>query len=197
MQIHHANVVLGDEEDVWNVLAGLNFKRHANPDLLSIRQETLGIDEAREISDWAIKKPFGEIKVAIITTAALTLEAQNALLKIFEEPPSGTYFFLVISSVGILLPTLMSRVAVLDKGRTSVVEEDLGAKFVNSTLPQRMKIVSKIAKDKNKEEAKALVASVLRRSRNNAEDLLKIEKYLATRSPSIKMLLEYLAIMVY
>lgn len=37
------------------------------------------------------------------------IEAQNALLKVFEEPPNGVCFVLVTPSKNILLPTICSR----------------------------------------------------------------------------------------
>jgi DNA polymerase III delta prime subunit len=47
--------------------------------------------------------------VIIDSAEKLTLEAQNALLKIFEEPPSHTVIGLISNSVEALLPTLRSR----------------------------------------------------------------------------------------
>lgn len=42
-----------------------------------------------------------------------TVEAQNALLKILEEPPSYAYILLECQSTGSLLPTILSRVQVV------------------------------------------------------------------------------------
>ena len=37
------------------------------------------------------------------------LQAQNALLKVLEEPPADTYFLLVVHQVSKMLPTILSR----------------------------------------------------------------------------------------
>ena len=43
----------------------------------------------------------------------MTPEAQNALLKIFEEPPANVYFFLLCDNASALLSTVRSRAPVL------------------------------------------------------------------------------------
>lgn len=53
--------------------------------------------------------------------------AQNAFLKMFEEPPSNVYFFLITSDASKLLPTVRSRALVL---RT----EKLNREQINSVL---------------------------------------------------------------
>ncbi|MHB1864663.1 MAG: hypothetical protein ACYCPS_00650 [Candidatus Saccharimonadales bacterium] len=73
----------------------------------------IGIDEIRQTIEFLILKvPNKKLinRVVIIERAdRLTLEAQNALLKNLEEPPSGTVFILTYESVSSLLPTITSR----------------------------------------------------------------------------------------
>jgi DNA polymerase-3 subunit delta' len=57
----------------------------------------------------AITAPSGMRVVAIDDAQALTVEAQNALLKLIEEPPSRTVFILVTNQLESLLPTVRSR----------------------------------------------------------------------------------------
>lgn len=54
----------------------------------------------------------GDIRRVIIVTKAhtLTIEAQNAFLKLLEEPPADTVFMLLTSQIDALLPTIRSRV---------------------------------------------------------------------------------------
>ena len=54
----------------------------------------------------------------------MNASAQNAALKILEEPPANTYFFLLCSSSSALLPTIRSRAPVLRMQRFSVEELD-------------------------------------------------------------------------
>lgn len=48
---------------------------------------------------------------------ASSLEAQNALLKVLEEPPENVLFVLTSSSVSRLLPTIVSRTKVVKLGK--------------------------------------------------------------------------------
>jgi len=69
--------------------------------------ERFGIDEARALIEEAQLKNFGTITF-FIATASLPTEAQQALLKLFEEPQPGTTFVLLVSH-GTIIPTLRSR----------------------------------------------------------------------------------------
>ena len=67
------------------------------------------MDQARKIGLDSGRKSFaGGRKFFLIETNIVGEEAQNALLKIFEEPTEDTHFF-VIMPQDILLPTLRSR----------------------------------------------------------------------------------------
>jgi DNA polymerase-3 subunit delta' len=72
---------------------------------------TIKIDQVRDIIDRAGYRPFeGRRRVVIIDQAdALVPQAQNALLKTLEEPPSASAFLLVTSRPDALLPTVISR----------------------------------------------------------------------------------------
>lgn len=74
---------------------------------------TLGIDAIRTLKNFLWQKPvFSSRRAAIIDEAELlTTEAQNALLKIAEEPPPSTLLILVTSDIEALAPTLRSRLS--------------------------------------------------------------------------------------
>ncbi|MEW5866006.1 MAG: hypothetical protein AB1774_03995 [Bacillota bacterium] len=77
------------------------------PDGLSIK-----IDQVREVKKDMSFKPrrAGGFRVTIVENAErMTLEAQNSLLKLLEEPPENTVFLLVTANPSGLLPTVRSR----------------------------------------------------------------------------------------
>ena len=86
-----------------------------HPDVLTIAvpsgKQEIGIDRIRELKRFASLQPAqGRAKVAIIDEApALTVPAQNALLKTLEEPPPRSFVILVAASPDALLPTVRSR----------------------------------------------------------------------------------------
>ncbi len=71
----------------------------------------ISIDQVREVEHEVSRPPVeGRRRVVLILNAEnLTLEAQNALLKVLEEPPEHTVFLLVSSSPTAVLPTIRSR----------------------------------------------------------------------------------------
>ncbi len=88
-----------------------------NPDLIyldpadSENEQSIGITEIRKVKSFLSLSPLvGKYKFVIINDAHLmTEEAQNALLKILEEPSQSSVLILVTSNSNLLLPTVISR----------------------------------------------------------------------------------------
>lgn len=72
---------------------------------------TISVEAVRTIKADAPSFPCeGELKFYIIKDSdKLTVQAQNALLKILEEPPSFVVFILITENASLLLPTIRSR----------------------------------------------------------------------------------------
>lgn len=97
----------------------------AHPDVLVIsRQENVKTgkmsldvraEQAEEIRRFAsLASAFGGNKMIVVEEAdALNASSANMLLKILEEPPENTFFFLRAASLTHVLPTLVSRSVVL------------------------------------------------------------------------------------
>jgi len=105
----------GLESDACGTCAACRrIARGTHPDVIVLEpgdSGTIKIDPVREIIDRAQYRPFeGRRRAVIVDHAdALTDDAQSALLKILEEPPSGSVFLLVTSSPDALLSTVRSR----------------------------------------------------------------------------------------
>ncbi len=86
---------------------------HPDVQLLSVTpgKKEIGIDRIRDVKRFMQLQPLrGKAKVAIIDEAhLLTIPAQNALLKVLEEPPPRSFLLLVSSNPEALLATVRSR----------------------------------------------------------------------------------------
>lgn len=78
-------------------------------------KRNITVDQVRGMIRRLATKPTVAEKRAIIIDPADDMEksAVNALLKVLEEPPTGTYFLLIAHQPGRLLPTVRSRCRVL------------------------------------------------------------------------------------
>src|SRR5688572_26938007 len=89
------------------------FSVGSHPDWLLLQPETrqLKIEQIRDAIGFAQNtSQRGGAKVIVLEPAeAMNLNAANALLKILEEPPAGTFLLLISGQPGLLLPTLRSR----------------------------------------------------------------------------------------
>jgi DNA polymerase III subunit delta' len=98
----------------------------------------ISVDQVRGLADlFDLSPAMSDWRVAVIDTVdELDAPGANALLKMLEEPPSNSLFFLVSHAPGRLLPTIRSRCrrlefkALDDDAMTSILESrapDLGA----------------------------------------------------------------------
>lgn len=84
-----------------------------HPDCFEISKENevIKIDEIRQLNQNLRLTSFNsKAKIALIYQAdRMNVASNNALLKLLEEPPEHTYFFLTVSQRERLLPTIQSR----------------------------------------------------------------------------------------
>lgn len=93
---------------------------------------SIGIDNIRELRLKFSLKSFSGIKqfIFINDAEAMTREAQNALLKILEEPPRNTVFVIFNQDENALLPTIHSRCTIINVGKPRL--NDLEQYFIKN-----------------------------------------------------------------
>lgn len=96
---------------------------------------SLSVEDIREASEFLSRFPtVGRYRVAIIDAAErLTVSAENALLKVLEEPNSTSVIILITHLPGNLLATVRSRLFGIVFSPIS--SDELHAFFVNSPVP--------------------------------------------------------------
>ncbi len=122
--------------------------------------QSIGIETVKLIQKKLYFKPIkSPYKLLIIEDAQLlTPEAQNALLKVLEEPPANTHIMLGTESIETLLPTIQSRcqIIILEEEKKELSEkmiEELStfiATLPELTIGEKLKHAEQLAKDKEK-----------------------------------------------
>jgi DNA polymerase III delta prime subunit len=130
---------------------------------------TIGIDEVKNMQKKLFLKPIKSQTKAVILEDAqlLTIEAQNALLKVLEEPPANTIIILSSDSIEPLLATIISRCQIIeikDKNHgLSEKEIQEATEFLEMlsgmSIGEKLKKAESISKDKQK--AKAWIANLI------------------------------------
>ncbi len=121
-ELPHAILLSGEigtgKKTLARTLAG-QILRHPNMDtypyFLQIApvKNTIGIEAIRDVRSFLGRKTTGQAEVRRIVLIGdahtMTSEAQNALLKSLEEPPSDTIIMMTASDLNLLKATILSR----------------------------------------------------------------------------------------
>lgn len=208
---HHAYYVEGPQS-MLEILAidareRFDFKAGHNPDAHVRHFEKFGIEESRWLTDAGSFKSAGGRALFVVGIASATTEAQQALLKLFEEPQEGTVYVLLVPH-GTLLATLRSRMLPYPARLDEEAGTSSAKKFLSLAGKERSDFISKLLKDDEgtRERVRGFVNALeaelyVRPTRSNSpqarqalEDIAMVRTYLQDRSPSLKMLLEHLAV---
>jgi hypothetical protein len=170
----------------------------------------LDIETARTIISWA-KSSYDENRVGLISFHTIGVPAQNALLKILEEPNEKTRFILVTSNKENLIDTVLSRVLHHDLTESVVKNISHNTKEFASTKPtERMKlpiITSLLSQTdeegrKDREAVRTFILSLVdvysrqSQSQQYILEILEVASYASDPSSSGKALLEYLSLLL-
>ncbi len=223
--LHHAYLIEGNRENIFSQVSSylekeLQFSLKNNPDFWQGDFDTFGINDGRNINELQNKKAiagsnpktFGSGKqIFIIKTNFITREAQNSLLKMFEEPTDNTHFFIIMNSSEVLLPTLKSRLMTIRHESSNNSQVDFAKEFLGVGMSDRLRMIKKFFGDTKKKipadksgaieflnELEKQLKQKTDFRKTSKEDvaifneIIKCRSYLNDRSPSVKMLLEHL-----
>lgn len=218
---HHAYLFVGSRAQGIaaaraHAASALGIAGGDHPDIAVLEFGLFSVADARRLTMLAAQSPVaGDVRCLIVAAGRLFHEAQNALLKLFEEPPEGTTLILVVPTEGILLPTLRSRLIALPL-REAREQDDAAAVFLAAGKEAREKQVAKLVarsrsdKDAEKQaarlEAVSLVAGIMMRLRAQEThesgshaalaDLTRLAPLLHDRSAPLKLIFEHLLLVI-
>ncbi len=212
--LHHAYIIEGKKESVLKQLLAffehdLGISLANNPDYWRVEFPLFGVEEARLLKErqsfFSASAQKGTRKLFVICAERFSVEAQNALLKVLEEPTAGTHIFFILPDVSRVLPTVRSRIALIRAGDDARAAKNANAFFAASHA-EREKLITPIAEEKDRAGAFALLAGIedavkerlkqtsdMREYNASLSAIHKCRAHLSSRAPSIKMLLEYVA----
>ncbi len=212
---HHAYLVEGDLDlsfkELILALEALGIPTLGNPDIFIKDYENLLIDHAREIKDFQSESAsaINKKKIIILKTLGFSYQAQNALLKVFEEPRPGVVIFLIMPDSTKLYPTLRSRLlgTVGEYAPHESLKKDAKV-FLNGTIKIRLDFLKKFLDVESKPILKEKAVNFLNQleeelskrdslaDKDRVKDIYLAKKYIGDQGSSPKILLEHLAVVL-
>ncbi len=201
-------------DELTRRLASEGFIERGSPDLYMRSYRSFGIDEARELRERAQRKAISrEGRVFAVFVPSMTNDAQNALLKVLEEPPAGAVFFFIAPSPEMFLPTLRSRVQMLElageraKKESALVDPE---SFLAATREKRLEMLKPLYEHDEDEgrDIGSVIGFLQALERRFAEEKLSKEmheglqaiyrarKFAGDKGSLLKALLEQMALLV-
>ncbi len=210
MQAHHAYVYEGPAALLGALATDartrFGFEGAGTAEVQVELWEKFGIDESRAlVTQTSLRSATGRA-LFVLGIVSITSEAQQALLKLFEEPQVGVVFVVLVPH-GSLLPTLRSRFLEYPGKIAKSHADTAAAEFLSWPYAKRSAWVTAFVKkeDGAREQVRAFVddlEAVLYAEhqrlptapvRAGLADVAHFRRYLADRAPSVKMILEHFA----
>lgn len=161
--------------------------------------DTFGVDDAEQlIRNAHIRPATHNTQLCVIRTPFISLEAQNALLKVFEEPPLSTRFLLIVPKDFVVIDTLLSRCEIVEADN-STLENKSFTDFLAASYRERLALIDQAQKKKNahwQRDIKKGLIEYLKTHTNDIKELEYVARLLLTRGASNKFLLEHAALII-
>jgi DNA polymerase III delta prime subunit len=161
----------------------------------------MGIDDVRALIKEAYLMPLvGTKRVFLLAYSSFTEEAQNALLKLLEEPPTTARFYVITERADVLLPTLRSRLTV-EEIKEQQPLRDIFEAFLALSPGLRIKEIGVRAEKKDDEWLLTLMKGFEewaheKKDRAFMRTFLDLQSLYHTQGASKKMILEHLALLL-
>jgi len=200
---HHAQLIIGTLQECREDPHLAPYVRETHPDIHVRHYTALSIDDVRTLRHEALMRPVArERQTFILEIHSANTSAQNALLKILEEPVDTTEFFILVPREELLIATGRSRLMSAGPPRAHAVEVgDTGAAFLRSGYAERLSMIAERTKEKDEVWIRTLLddLEVWAAGGGNSTStraLIHARMHVDRAGSSKKMLLEHLALAI-
>jgi DNA polymerase III delta prime subunit len=168
-------------DEQWQKLC-LEYKIAPVDRAILASEQALGIEDIRQIQRTIFLSPAGGNTKGILVrnSQSLTLPAQNAFLKLLEEPPAHALIVLQTPNSDLLLPTILSRCFVIESQPSKNPQPP--QPFTQESLTEKEAMELAGEKGKTKEEALSFLASYIMARREKMKETGNREEASAIRS---------------
>lgn len=226
--LHHAYLIEGDRDillpEILAFIESMGVRVVNNSDFSHVMADSFKVEDARSLKALSVEKSsYGNKRVFLISANNFLLEAQNTLLKMFEEPIENTIFFLLVPDKNTLVKTLVSRFYFISARQDLAEEVQQAEKFIKMPPATRIEFIKDLLKETDEEGDEDVITQNSARARalnflnalesiahkkmldNSAdknflasfcEHIFKVRKYLRMPGSSAKNLLESIALTV-
>lgn len=163
--------------EIAKTYTGVDLTNKSIFEILS-ENKSIGVELLKSFSSWIWNKN-DSLKILIIFQAEkLTIESQNSLLKIIEEPPRDTLIVLSSKNSDTLLQTIISRSITTSINYESKKILEL-PNFLEGNYLTRVKIIDSLSKEDNsREKALKLVEELINYYLGDSDNMYKSDKLL-------------------
>lgn len=199
---HHASLLIGPGMQSFALLEPYVTP---GPDIHHIIKDALAIDDVRGLIERAFRRPVvGTEVVFVVVARSINHEAQHALLKILEEPPAYVRVYLVVPNAEHLLPTVRSRMALVESDHDTNLEQGTTfSDFIALSYGERVTLIGEKTKVKDTDWIDSIItgaeiyaqANISKQSPVGQVAVL-VSRYRSLRGASLKMLLEEIALTI-
>lgn len=127
--------------------------------------DELLVDDARAIISEAYIAEVSQ-KYIVVLASSYSTQAQNALLKIIEEPPKNITFILAAPAKSLFLPTVRSRLPIILKGGDNFKKYELSLNLQSLTLKDILGFLEEIESSErvgeiSKNDLKSIISAIV------------------------------------
>jgi hypothetical protein len=222
-QLYHTYIIAGDPMNDPFVLRDMLISRSSDialrTDVLCQIYDSLTVADSTFLKGWHAEGNVSDGKrICIIGTKAINREAENALLKMLEEPKERTHFFIIVPEPEMLAPTILSRAHVMRMNTGTSRSVTSARAFLSAKPSERIALIETIIKSHKDDETsgglryealqllsdieKIIYEESFVKNKSDVdicallEEIGKLRHYLGITGASVKMILEHLALII-